>query len=298
LARVAAVDGRCCQLEFFPGWTKDFSAEEVFGERLDLRHLMSVGEVVPVWYGGHDGDDWLLSLTEADAVDQAVPAPSLLPGGPPWLVPAEPAPAAGEEPAEPAAPDQESQLELSQQTIDALVLEKQQLADLLAEANAQVATLQAELQQARTSQRELALVRDSGRLFEDPADQLRWEIKDAWARMIPAGEKASRPLGRWTFGPDFLPTLEAMQGISRHKVVEVIVQVLTRMDRDLASRELHQLRSGPGGDDPPRVRDDGATAWRVSLQVGTPSARRLHYWLCPDNSIELASIRLHDDYRT
>jgi hypothetical protein len=296
LAKVAAVDKRGCELEFFPGWTKTFTAEEIFGERLDLRDLMSVGEVVPVWYGGHDGDDWRLSLTEADSVERAAEAPSLLPGGPPWLVPAEPAAAPAVAPA--AEPDQAPQLELSQQTLDALLLEKQQVAELLAQANAEVATLKAELQKARTSTRELARGRDSGRLFEDPADQLRWEVEDAWARMIPAGEKAAHPLGRWSFGPDFLATLEALQGVSRHKVVEVIVQVLTRMYKDLASRDLHQLRTGPGGGDPPRVREDGATAWRVSLQVATPSARRLHDWLCADNSSELASVRLHDDYRT
>jgi len=32
--------------------------------------------------------------------------------------------------------------------------------------------------------------------------------------------------------------------------------------------------------------------------VGTPSARRLHYWQCADGLIELASVRPHDDYRT
>jgi len=79
-------------------------------------------------------------------------------------------------------------------------------------------------------------------------------------------------------------------------VVEVIVHVLTGRDADLASRELHQLRSGPGGDDPPRTRAGGETCWRVSLQVKTPQARRLHYWQCQDGSIELSSIRRHDDF--
>ena len=88
-----------------------------------------------------------------------------------------------------------------------------------------------------------------------------------------------------------------MQGIRRSKVVEVVVQVLTGLDAGLASRERHQLRTGLGGDDPPVVRNGGETCWRVSLQVKTPSARRLHYWVCADGSIELSSVRLHDDYR-
>jgi hypothetical protein len=31
------------------------------------------------------------------------------------------------------------------------------------------------------------------------------------------------------------------------------------------------------------------------MQINTPSARRLHYWRCPDGTIELSSVRLHDD---
>jgi len=56
---------------------------------------------------------------------------------------------------------------------------------------------------------------------------------------------------------------------------------------EIAGRELHQLRTGTGGNDPVRVRPDGATCWRVSLQVKTPPARRLHYWMLNDGSIEL-----------
>jgi hypothetical protein len=43
------------------------------------------------------------------------------------------------------------------------------------------------------------------------------------------------------------------------------------------------------------VREDGARAWRVSLQSNTPAARRLHYWVLPDGSIELAKVGVHDD---
>lgn len=76
-----------------------------------------------------------------------------------------------------------------------------------------------------------------------------------------------------------------------------MVQVLTGRDAELVSRELHQLRTGMGGDDPPVTRTGGETCWRVSLQVKTPSARRLHYWMRNDGSIEFSSVRLHDDIR-
>jgi hypothetical protein len=33
----------------------------------------------------------------------------------------------------------------------------------------------------------------------------------------------------------------------------------------------------------------------VSLQVKTPSARRLHYWQMRDGRIELSKIGVHDD---
>ncbi len=45
-----------------------------------------------------------------------------------------------------------------------------------------------------------------------------------------------------------------------------------------------------------RVRaDDGAKAWRVSLQINTPSARRLHFWRLPDGGVELSRVGVHDD---
>jgi hypothetical protein len=45
-----------------------------------------------------------------------------------------------------------------------------------------------------------------------------------------------------------------------------------------------------------RVRNDGAIAWRASLQVNTPSARRIHYWVLPSGQIELARVAAHDDF--
>ena len=64
----------------------------------------------------------------------------------------------------------------------------------------------------------------------------------------------------------------------------------------MPSREVHRLRAGSGGDDPVRTRADGAVAWRASLQVKTPSARRIHYWVLPSGLIELSRVTVHDDF--
>lgn len=77
----------------------------------------------------------------------------------------------------------------------------------------------------------------------------------------------------------------------------MIVHVPTGRDTELASRELHQLRTGLGANDATVLRDRGEICWRVSLQSNTPGARRLHYWSCADGSVELSSVRVHDDSR-
>ena len=137
---------------------------------------------------------------------------------------------------------------------------------------------------------------DDARLFDSDPDQLDFEIRLAWARMTQPGEKKALPLKRWSYGEHFFDSLRAVEGVAREKVVEVIVHVLTGRDAELASRGRHPLRTGRGGDDPVVVRDRQERCWRVSLQSNTPSARRLHYWTCADGSIELSSIRLHDNY--
>lgn len=135
-------------------------------------------------------------------------------------------------------------------------------------------------------------------VFEDELEQFRFEVYQAWAYRITPQEKDELGLARYRVGPDFFSSLAAVgQGISRGKVIDVVVDVLTGRDYLLAGRELHQLRSGTGGDDPPARGPEGELCWRVSLQVKSPAARRLHYWRFPDTSITLSSVRLHDDFR-
>lgn len=136
----------------------------------------------------------------------------------------------------------------------------------------------------------------SGPAFLDPEEQFRHEVLVTWAELVPAGEKAARPLPAYRVGPEFLPSLEVAGAGLRPKVVRVVVEVLTGWAEELAGREVHRLRTGEGGDDPVVVRADGAVCWRASVQRHAPAARRLHYWKLGDQ-VELSRVALHDDTR-
>jgi len=133
-------------------------------------------------------------------------------------------------------------------------------------------------------------------LFTDPEDAFGHEVYLAWAARFSSAERADRPMAGYAIGPEFLGSLEAVEGVKRSKVVQVVVEVLTGLAEQLAGRDRHPLRTGRGGDDPQAQREDGALAWRVALQRGTSSARRLHYWQLGDR-IELSRVALHDDMR-
>jgi hypothetical protein len=65
---------------------------------------------------------------------------------------------------------------------------------------------------------------------------------------------------------------------------------------ELPGLDVHQLRTGKGGNDPQRTRPrDGATAWRCALKTDSPSAPRLHYWSLPTGAVEFAKVGSHDD---
>ncbi len=131
--------------------------------------------------------------------------------------------------------------------------------------------------------------------FADRVAQFRFEVYLEWVHRIPAADKASKPLAEYTLADDFLDSVEQLAGVSRAKIVSVVVEVLTDQVAGLAGRELHQLRSGPAGS-PYLTRPDGATCWRVALQRDTASARRLHYWRTR-GGYELSRVVLHDDFR-
>lgn len=133
--------------------------------------------------------------------------------------------------------------------------------------------------------------------FTDPEEQFRYEVELEWARRIPADEKNHLSRDDYRLGPDFLPTLAELTDRDRAKAIEVVIEIQTRRVYTMPGRHTHQLRTGAGGDDAYVTRADGSNCWRVYLQHGTPQARRLHFWALPDSSVELSSVRQHDDIR-
>ncbi|HMR48556.1 MAG TPA: hypothetical protein PKE40_05370 [Arachnia sp.] len=330
LARVLVVESDLCVVELLPGLQVGLGSEEILdtSQHVDLRQWLTPQETLTavVKEVGVSDDEWRLSVLEVDRDRPVLPAPALLPQGPPWLI----APAVTEEPV-PPAPEPEAApavrapqpaggetQEAPRATTDefaALRTERDSLAADLLRARRALLAKEDELRrrkaQARDANNEVAKLRRSlasseaavraadadAVAFTDPVEQLDYDVRLAWARRIPAAEKRALPLAGYTLGPDFLDSLQHIQGVDRGKVIEVLVDVLTGRVHQLHGRATHQLRTGTGGGDPFVSRPDGATCWRVSLQHKTPQARRLHYWQLNDGTIELSAIRLHDDFR-
>jgi hypothetical protein len=152
------------------------------------------------------------------------------------------------------------------------------------------------VREARAAQNRAGAAGAGGHLFTDAQEQFRHEVYLEWVTRIPAAEKAAKPLSEYTLGPDFLASLEALEGVSRSKVVAVVVEVLTGQAPHLAGREPHQLRGGQAAGAAYVTRADGATCWRVALQQETAGARRMHYWRARDR-YEFSRVVHHDDFR-
>ena len=91
LAIVRSVATEVCVVELLPGFAVSVAAADVIAtkRRIDLRRLMTVGETLlaRVVETGPTADQWRLSLVDIEIDDVAIPAPPILAGGPPWLIP-------------------------------------------------------------------------------------------------------------------------------------------------------------------------------------------------------------------
>lgn len=178
--------------------------------------------------------------------------------------------------------------------------EREQLRFLLAQAEREANRAEHELKQARARLRKATSARSTAPITEVPrfadAEQgFRYLVLTRWATRTLPGEQVERSLPPYRIGAQFLSSLEQLEGITEVKVADVVFEIVTGLAAMNPSRQVHRLRTGTGGDDPVRVRDDGAVAWRASLQVNSPSARRLHYWVLPNGEVELARAVTHDD---
>ncbi|MHA3724457.1 hypothetical protein ACXR2T_11320 [Leucobacter sp. HY1910] len=166
------------------------------------------------------------------------------------------------------------------------------------ELSLMVSRLTQELREARSaSPSEIRPDRASHRSdWPDAESWLRHEIVCAWVARTTASDKHSFPLKRYEIGPGFAASVEQLDERSFSKAMRAVADVVMNRAAHIASRELHQLRTGTGGGDPYVRREDGSTCWRVSLESHTPQARRLHYWKLPSGIIELSKVSLHDDF--
>lgn len=130
----------------------------------------------------------------------------------------------------------------------------------------------------------------------DPERQFRHEVYLAWLHATTEHDREARPLpGEWFIGSDFLDSVEALDGVSRNKIISVVTEVLTGLVWEMSGRQAHPHRVSSNGSAPQQAREDGATGWRCALQVKTASARRLMWWVLPAGQIELGRVALHDD---
>ena len=275
-----------------------------------LTRLIDAGDVIAVEVQS-TGDQITCRLAEDEELLPAIP---VVPGGPPWLLPedlveqeeeqseVESAPPPAVEPEPPAAPTPASLDQLRATRQERVLLDAR-----LSAAEAELAAAKSEAAKLRRSLREANQKlkqaskraqefadRTYGRaVYSDPERQLRHEIWLQYLARIPEAQRAEMPLAEYRFGPGFAQSLDRLEGISRDKVVDVLVEVLTGIVTSLSGRQLHAWRTSVTG--PQQTRADGAAAWRCSLQVNTPSARRLKYWQLPSGGIEFDSVGVHDE---
>ena len=123
-------------------------------------------------------------------------------------------------------------------------------------------------------------------------------VRVEYARRFEEADRQQYPLARMRVGGSFLDSARALEGVDVAKVVEVCARVAAGRAHEIQGRAVHELTDGVGGRAIVRT-SDGAKAWRCALQVGSPSARRLHWWAIPQPDgqvVEFARVAVHDDY--
>ena len=145
------------------------------------------------------------------------------------------------------------------------------------------------------------LIRSEENLFESVNFQTvamnsQLAIEWSWRRAIPLSERPNHQLRAFLVRGEFTQRLEELRLSDAEN--EAIFQKLACIicERPLPSTQSHELRIGPGGNDPQRVREtDGAKAWRVNItQHG--AGYRAHCWTCSNGSIEIAWLGTHNDF--
>lgn len=223
------------------------------------------------------------------------PAIALVPGGEPFLADTTDGDTV---PSPTVAADESEALGALREELDSAVEDRDVLMKQLRAANNQLAGLRKALRSAEDRLQALEQ-RASGDL--DPMSSevaFLAAVRVEYARRFDEADRLSYPLQRMRVGREFLDTVRRLERVGVAKIVEVCAQVASGRARELAGRSVHEFRSGAPGSPGVARAADGAKAFRCSLQEGTPSARRLHWWMIPGGdgpTIEFASVAVHDD---
>ncbi len=291
--RIAHITDRYVLVELLPGATAIVHISELdYGWLEDPAQSFSIDQVVAVQLLSLDTELQRCEASIKRAYGQEVrPGIRLGPDDPPFLGDAVP------EAARPASGDT--------QRVDELEEERQQLLD---ERKSLVARMRELNEQLATQRKEIKSLEDRMAHRErqqELADPLSSEtaflsaVRVEYALRFGEDDRSRYPLQSMKVGREFLSTVRTLGGIETDKILEVAAQVASGRCHEIKGRAVHELHAGEGGT-PTRARaSDGARAWRCALQIGTPSARRLHWWSIPGSdgaTIEFASVAVHDDF--
>lgn len=123
-------------------------------------------------------------------------------------------------------------------------------------------------------------------------------IAEAYEQQVPRSERALYPLRPFSVGNRFVSSILTHRLERNQRILGIIVKQAVRLVSGQAPRfqrsmEIHPQREGPGPNDPPVTRSDGAVLYRLTLTVHK-EGYRLMYWQLGD-SYELAEIRTESE---
>jgi predicted nucleic acid-binding Zn-ribbon protein/exosome complex RNA-binding protein Csl4 len=200
------------------------------------------------------------------------------------------------------------------EALEAARAEARSLREQLSDLRRRHEDLRAELDEARlradAAERRAELARGEARRQGDRAAAARAELDDQvpatarflhalqanWRRRTTADDRERYPWREPALGPDFLASLDRLEGVGLQRVHDVCADVACGRAADRPALGVHPLRATDLSGAPQQVRADGARAFRASLQAHTAAARRLHFWVLPDGGVELARVGYHDDF--
>ena len=137
-------------------------------------------------------------------------------------------------------------------------------------------------------------------VFSDREEQFEHELWLSWLHTTPECDRDDWPLRPYQLGPEFLDSLDALEAISRPRLIRTCVDVVTGRYAEINGRQAKRLHDGTptsGRGAPDLVRhSDGAIAWRCAVQTKGVGARML-WWELPGHEPELARLAGHNDFR-